>query len=170
MSQLTDFLEKKGGDHKGRYITDIWDFDYFNLENNHDFIQWIFPLNRPSSSKRNSPILSLDEIDYLRKSEVAQESLRKSFSVMLDFWGLVDLGNKIVAHENLSPMNFNHFWIRRGNHNQLRMTRVMTSLAMLGQANLAKKLQQGILEIAKTKAINSETIQHWQRALDFLNE
>ncbi|MDH2998187.1 hypothetical protein A1D22_01300 [Pasteurellaceae bacterium LFhippo2] len=165
MSKLVDFLEQKGPDHKGRMISDIWGFEHFYLESIHDFIQWIFPLNVASNSKRSSPILTEADCEHIRQSEVAQRSLLKSFEIMLDFWNLKQQDNQIVPKQLFDPMNLRHFWIRRTNHNQLRMTRVIKSLAMLGRVDLARQFQQGILEIAKDTAINPETVEIWKKAI-----
>ncbi|MDG6449443.1 opioid growth factor receptor-related protein [Glaesserella parasuis] len=165
MSQILDFLEQKGTDHKGRTIQDIWAFDIFNLEHNHDFIQWIFPLDTPTSSNRFAPILSELDLEQIKKSQIAQYSLQKSLEVMLSFWGLKLENKRVIMAEQLNPNKINHFWIRSKNHNQLRITRVIKSLAILGQLELARQLQQGILEIAKNYAINPETIEFWRSAL-----
>ncbi|KAE9541965.1 hypothetical protein HT665_02600 [Ursidibacter maritimus] len=165
MSQILDFLEQKGTDHKGRTIQDIWAFDIFNLENNHDFIQWIFPLDTPTKSNRFAPILTESDCGQIKKSEIAQYSLQKSLDVMLSFWGLKLENGRVIVAEELDRNRINHFWIRRTNHNQLRITRTIKSLAMLGQLELARQLQQGILEIAKNYAIHPETIEFWQSAL-----
>ncbi|MGX2955532.1 opioid growth factor receptor-related protein [Ursidibacter arcticus] len=165
MSQILDFLEHKGTDHKGRMLQDIWAFDIFNLENNHDFIQWIFPLDTPTKSNRFAPILTGIDCEQIKRSEIAQHSLQKSLDVMLSFWGLKLENEQVIVAEDLDPKKINHFWIRRTNHNQLRITRAIRSLAMLGQLELARQLQQGILEIAKNYAIHSETIEFWRSSL-----
>ena len=45
-----DFLTLKGKDFKGRTLEDIWSFSDKEIEENHDFIQIVFPLNKPSQS------------------------------------------------------------------------------------------------------------------------
>ena len=165
MSQIVDFLEGKGTDNKGRYLSDIWVLPILLLEGTHNFIQWIFPLNQPSHSNRFAPILTEQDCIAIRNSEVAQANLLKSLHCMCQFWGIEIKGNQFVAQEGLDRMKINHFWLRRSNHNQLRMTRVIKSLAMLGQPELAKGFQQGILTIAKDYNINEETLKMWETAL-----
>ena len=45
-----EFLTLNGKDFKGRTLHDIWSFSDKEIEQNHDFIQIIFPLNKPSQS------------------------------------------------------------------------------------------------------------------------
>ena len=41
-----NFLLGKEADFKGRTIQEIWNFSDIQIEENHDFIQLIFPLNK----------------------------------------------------------------------------------------------------------------------------
>ena len=165
MSQIVDFLEGKGADNQGRYLSDIWSFPMLLLEGTHDFIQWMFPLDVPSHSNRLAPLLTQQDCLEIQQSEIAQQNLMKSLHCMCQFWGIDIKDNQFVAQQGLDRMNFNHFWLRRTNHNQLRMTRVIKSLAMLGLPELAKQFQQGILNIAKDYNINQETLAMWKTAL-----
>ena len=45
-----DFLTLKGKDFKGRSLEDIWSFSDEEIENYHDFIQVVFPLNKASQA------------------------------------------------------------------------------------------------------------------------
>lgn len=64
MSQLTDFLEGKAPDHKGRLLSDLWQLDHFNLEYLHDYIQWLFPMDSVSRSNKHAPVLTLTDREY----------------------------------------------------------------------------------------------------------
>ena len=43
-----EFLTLKGKDFKGRSLNDIWSFSDKEIQENHDFIQIVFPLHKPS--------------------------------------------------------------------------------------------------------------------------
>ena len=47
------FLKGLEPDDKGRLIHQIWDFSDAEIEQTHDFIQRIFPLNEPSTMSLN---------------------------------------------------------------------------------------------------------------------
>mgnify|MGYP001188483285 FL=1 len=42
------FLTREGNDFLGRNLQDIWNFSDEKIEQTHDFIQVVFPLNKPS--------------------------------------------------------------------------------------------------------------------------
>ena len=44
------FLTAQEGDFKGRTLEDIWSFSDAEIEYIHDFIQIIFPLDKPSQA------------------------------------------------------------------------------------------------------------------------
>ena len=48
---IVEFLEGSGTDRQNRKLKDIWLMQHSEIENTHDFIQWVFPLNEPSSWK-----------------------------------------------------------------------------------------------------------------------
>ena len=51
------FLEGKIKDYEGRYLNDIWSFDDNKIENVHNFIQWVFPLDQLSKYVSSAPVL-----------------------------------------------------------------------------------------------------------------
>ena len=42
------FLIGEGSDFLGRNLQDIWDFSDEEIEQTHDFVQVVFPINKPS--------------------------------------------------------------------------------------------------------------------------
>ena len=42
------FLLNAEEDFKGRFTSDIWKYSDYEIESHHDFIQLLFPLNKPS--------------------------------------------------------------------------------------------------------------------------
>ena len=44
------FLKNEGVDFKGRSLSEIWKYTDVQIEQNHDFIQVVFPLNKPSAN------------------------------------------------------------------------------------------------------------------------
>ena len=123
-SNITEFLNGTGTDHQGRFITDIWRFDDREIEHNHDFIQWLFPLTEPSMSVFGAPVLDQSDIDIILSNEVARTNVIKSSEWYLDF------------------LKRNEHWIKSYDHNHLRITRTRKSLRLLagdGEANKFRK-------------------------------
>ena len=72
------FLEGKIKDYEGRYLNDIWSFDDNKIENIHNFIQWVFPLDQLSKYVSSAPVLIDEEILEIQQSLKAKENLIRS--------------------------------------------------------------------------------------------
>lgn len=148
MSAVLDFLEQTFGDHQQRRISEIWKWQDEAWDEEHDFIQWLFPLNEKSMSVPNSPVIREPEISKIRDSQKAQESLRRSTERYKEF----------LTREK--------YWKSSHNHNHLRITRVIKSLRMLcgdEQANEFKYWIAGQLG-DKIDRIDLKTKQFWRLA------
>src|SRR6476659_4129666 len=115
------FLEGEGKDGPGRSIDAVLAFDDAAVERIHDFIQWLFPLPEPSRAQPQSPIPSPDEIKVIRASSEAQANLERATGMMTAFY------------------RRNDHWLRSHDHNHLRISRIIHSLALL----LSKEAAQG---------------------------
>ena len=69
-------------------LSDIHGFDFHELEFNHDYIQWLFPLPEPSGANASAPLLSKDDIAAFASDESLRKALLQSFELMLQFYGL----------------------------------------------------------------------------------
>ena len=76
-----DFLTLKGNDFQGRSLEDIWSFTDNEINENHDFIQVVFPLNKPSQSVFHGYYLdSQDIVDQIKNNEFSNQSSSESSS------------------------------------------------------------------------------------------
>lgn len=110
--------------------------NYVELERNHGFIQWLFPIREMGMNWESSP-LELHEITAIRSDERAMERLRESYEIMLDFYGMKlncfwsgELGRKDQGWEG------RYANLERNGHNYLRITRILKSLSELGWDHL----------------------------------
>ena len=165
------FYRGNGRDHRGRSLSDIYGFDFYELEFNHDYIQWLFPLPEPSSASASAPLLSNDDIARFESDESLRKRLLQSFELMLSFFGLelADAG----AVGAMSVRKAQHFderhrvWLHPGNHNFLRISRILRSLTLLGCSSYAAAFLECLEEIyvEKPKVIGDTTIGYWRRAV-----
>ncbi len=73
---LVPFLRGVGPDADGRFHVDILKFSDEELEETHDYIQWLFPLCEPSMAVPGSPYLVDEEvISILKGDEDVQENI-----------------------------------------------------------------------------------------------
>ncbi len=168
---IVAFYLSQRPDSCGRMIEDIWAWDYQKLESTHDYIQWLFPLKQKSRFNANAPVLNNEVIQAFTTNEQLRIRLVKSLKVMLSFYGLqcFEQGNtdieitKSDKYESRKPD-----WISIGNHNYLRLTRILTSLRILGLSNYAQVLFKCLDQIYKqeSRSIGSKTYAFWKSAVE----
>ena len=147
---LLQFYTGQKKDHRDRSISDIWAFDYETLENKHDIVQMMFPSNRLGNffqawvmgvpqNKIIWPQLQSKDIEIFRGVTVTGRRLRanmlRSFETMLGFYGFrYDLSNpnKVTIERGGNFEQRRKVWLNKGNHNFLRIDRILNSLKMVG--------------------------------------
>tara|TARA_B100000212_G_scaffold5473_1_gene4072 strand:- start:5472 stop:5918 length:447 start_codon:yes stop_codon:yes gene_type:complete len=144
-----NFLSKEGKDFKGRTLESIWSFSDEDIERTHDFIQILFPLNKPSESAFHGYYLdSEDLIEQIRSNSIARENILKSSN-----WYLSFLTRNVWL------------WNRNYDHNQLRITRVIECLRLLISEDEADKFYDDVLKIIKdNNKVNQTSLNFWKNA------
>ena len=166
MSRLVDFYRGENTDARGRFLKDIWDWNDNELEQVHDFIQWLFPLPEPSQFNSNAPLLTQEDIVAFKGEEFLRANLRESFVRILTFLGLsLAEGGEVVEGQNISSRTSDVWSVP--NHNWLRITRILRSLKLLGLAAEADALY-GRLEDFYHRGgfpISADTFRYWTEAV-----
>ncbi|MDB2489444.1 opioid growth factor receptor-related protein [Gammaproteobacteria bacterium] len=143
-----NFLLAKESDFKGRMIQDIWNYSDEEIENNHDFIQIIFPLNKKSQSVFHGYYLETDDlVQSLKDDEQVKENILKSSEWFLSF---------LKRHD---------YWKRGYNHNQLRITRVIECLRLVVGQEEANSFYYSIISISNSFNLDKSTVKHWRNAI-----
>lgn len=167
MSAVLDFLRGTGRDDRGRRLAEIWALDDEQLEQRHDFIQWLFPLDTPSAAVPGSPVLAPGDIAAIRRDPALRASLRRSLDRMLAFYGLAWDGDR--ASIRLAPFFALRaaVWIGHGNHNFRRITRILRSLVLAGEREAAQALFKVLRELHAGpygRVIGAQALDFWKRA------
>ena len=134
-SKIVYFLLDNGTDNHRRYLSDLWKKKNFFLETCHDYIQWMFPLNEESQHNSKAPVLTVEEIAFIRSNKTIQENMLRSLDVMLRFYGLERDGKKMQRGKYFEKRRI--WWITKNNHNYLRITRILKSLKLCGLEDYA---------------------------------
>lgn len=165
MSAIVDYYAGRGTDAAGRHLEQVWRFGPAELETRHDFIQWLFPLREPSRYNASAPLLTPADEEAFRREPGLQENLLRSLDVMLGFYGLRRDG-PVVAPADMAAMA-RAPWLAPGDHNHLRLSRIVQSLHILGQEDLARSLQGLLLAIAKAfpDRVAPRTVEVWSNLL-----
>ncbi|WMS87193.1 opioid growth factor receptor-related protein [Pleionea litopenaei] len=161
------FYQHQADDHRARSLIDIWTMTFDELERQHDFIQWLFPLPEPSPINPDAPLLTNEMVLQAMASEEVQQNLLRSFDTMAAFWGFCrddDLQIKPSAH-------FTHQvskWCCDHNHNQLRITRMLRCLTLCGQHGIAANTCQFLLNAIDQQGMSLSQVSavpHWIDAI-----
>ena len=146
MTAVLNFLEGKGTDHRGRSLKSIQSESEQFWSEEHDFIQWLFPLDEKSMSVPTSPVIRQPEIQRIRDSDEAQASLDK---------------NLLRYQQYLKK---DREWHRAYDHNHLRITRVLKSLKLLQDLDRARGFKYWVaLQLGdQIDVINEKTKQYWR--------
>lgn len=164
MSRLIDFHLGSGRDGSGRRLADVRAFSNDELEDHHDFIQWLFPMRTISRFNPSAPTLTDDDIRTFQNTILLRDSLRQSFQVFLAFLGFRMESGRVVPADDFESRA--DLW-RYPNHNWLRITRVLTSLTTLGLESEALALFEALKELRESDrwAIGDDTFRFWESAV-----
>ena len=168
-SAVVAFYRGSGRDHRGRSLADIQEFDFYELEFNHDYIQWLFPLPEPSGANLSAPLLSKEDIAAFQSDQFLRQKLQQSFLRMLQFYGLglVDSDRNAEIVRDASFDERSGLWLTAGNHNFLRISRMLRSLSLLGLGAYARAFLECLETIyaENPTTVGTTTIGYWRRAI-----
>lgn len=165
--KLFDFYCCNGKDHAGRTLKAIQAFNDDHLEMVHDYIQWLFPTATRSQFNFYAPVLDAQLIKTLKNAPTFHLRFSHSLTTILKFWGIGYKNDGGRDGIRILPIELPHDnWFEPGNHNLLRMARVMESCRLLGWENTAISLFEALLELAKNQpgVITPTNIYYWYRA------
>ena len=143
-----NFLTLKGKDFKGRTLQDIWSFSDSEIERRHDFIQIVFPLNKPSQAVFHGYYLdNQDLVSQIKGNKEVTINILRSSRWFFSF------------------LERNMHWNAKIDHNQLRITRVIECLRLLVSDEEADNFYNNVLELIKdNNQVNKKTLNFWKNA------
>jgi hypothetical protein len=151
--------------HPSKYtIQDVWDFSPAKLEKQHDYIQWIFPLRKPSAHVYDIPILNPSEIEVFHTDAELRQRVMRSFRMMIGFYGFMQEDDHVIQGAHFGDRSG---WIYPKNHNLARISRMLESLLLLDFKPEAKALFQALVEIyPEYKWDIGESLSYWKRIME----
>jgi hypothetical protein len=167
MHPLLAFYRGSQPDDRGRFLDDILRRDDAWLESTHDFVQWLFPLREPSRVTPWAPVVDAEVLAGFRQDERLRARLRAAYLRMLAFYGLAESGGGVGKAANWSMRTGN--WFTQGTHNDLRITRILKSLCILGlrqEAGQFLACLEGLRDSEPDCGLGDAAFRHWRAALD----
>jgi hypothetical protein len=138
MTPLLAFYFGSHPDHRGRMLAEIVKQDDDWLETAHDYIQWLFPLTEHSRVIPGAPTLSPSDIKAFRTDALLREHMLVALRRMLRFYGLQYSAGVFTKGANWNDRKSN--WFTEPTHNNLRITRILRSLVLVGLEAEATRL------------------------------
>ncbi|XP_030358543.1 opioid growth factor receptor isoform X2 [Strigops habroptila] len=144
-------------------LLESWWDNYEVLEENHSYIQWLFPLREPGMNWYAKP-LTCREIQAFKKSKEVMQRFIRAYQLMLGFYGIILLNEEtgeLKRAENWAErfQNLNRF-----GHNNLRITRILKCLGEMGYEHY----QVHLVKFFLTETLVKETLPNVKRsALDY---
>ena len=164
---LVQFYRGLAPDDRGRRLEEILAWNDDALEYTHDYIQWLFPITTVGVNP-NAPPANAETIEAFRNDASLRAALGRSLNRMLAFYGLERSGDEIVPRADFAS---HRQWLGAGNHNHLRLTRIMKSLRLLGLEADARALHACLTHIADKerlagrRSISADTVRFWNDAV-----
>ena len=145
---LYKFLKNEEKDFQGRFLSDIWSFTDNEIEDSHDFIQLIFPLDKPSETLHHNIYLKdVNEFLKIKSDKIIKKNIIKSKDWFINF------------------LKRNDQWKLYSDHNQLRITRIIECLRLLISDEEADTFYSLILSMVREETeINEITLDYWSKA------
>jgi hypothetical protein len=167
--RIVPFFRGESPDSEGRMFSDILAWPDEPLEYTHDYIQWLFPTRQMSAFNPDAPIVDDATVSTFNADETLRDSLAAAFQRMAAFYGfevITEVGNvRVVPASNWPTRSKN--WLTRNNHNMLRITRILTSLRLLGLPQMATAFFAALDRVYSSpegKPIGSVTYGFWKSA------
>ncbi len=156
-------------DNRGRTLLELQNQSLSELEQVHDYIQWLFPLPERSAFNPAAPILSNDDIRTIQQNPTIRQRLIASLRTMLRFYGLSLIETPAELQITCAPefASRAEIWLSPGNHNFLRITRILRSLTLLGEAVYAEAFLRCLESVFLrfSGVIGDRTLQFWNNAV-----
>ncbi len=166
---LLAFYCGRGRDDRERLLEDILAFSFDELERTHDYIQWLFPLFERSGANPGAPVLDEATAAAFRSDRALRQQVERSLQLMLRFYGLEVTTARGAERIDRSDRfdERKRTWLTPGNHNFLRLTRILTFLSILRTDELSRALLECLERIAAEfpEIVSEDTLKYWKRAV-----
>lgn len=167
MSEIIDFYTNKPT--KSKYTLNeilAQNDDWF--EACHDHIQWLFPIHTSSRFNENAPIITKEIAHEFSYNLEAVANFDKAVFRMLSFLGIDYKAGVFSLADNY---DFQKYTWNEFNHNSSRITRMLTSMSILGMQIFSIKLYTFMFSNLMGKQHNlAKSLNYWADALNGFNK
>jgi hypothetical protein len=162
---IVRFYRNQITDDRGRLLREIQTWSDSSLEAVHDYIQWMFPLRERSGVNPRAPLLDASTIAAFQTDSELRDQLHASFLRMLRFYGAQFDSGRVTSGANFAVRS--DVWLSPGNHNHLRITRILKCLNTLGLTDDAAAFLEWLMRVHEThpERISESNVHFWRNAV-----
>lgn len=169
-STLVRFYLGEGPDTEGRFLREIRGWDARRLETVHDYIQWLFPTRQRSQFNPNAPSPSAEDVQAFRENERLRTELVASLRQMLAFYGFAyreGEGGRPTIEKAEEWEKRSREWFSPGDHNLLRITRILDCLSTFGLVEQARAFLTALERTCAEQpgVVGARTLEFWRGAV-----
>jgi hypothetical protein len=165
--RILAFFEGVDTDQSGRTIQEVLAMDDYALENEHDYVQWLFPSPEISDANPGAPVVEEETVRAFAARSDLRGTLLRGLHVMLTFYGLelVEQGDELEVREGPDFEEKSFTWLIPVDHNHLRISRILLSLRTLNcQPHATALLAYLELLVARLPhRFKDQTLPTWRR-------
>lgn len=159
------FYLNQGRDIEGRTLLQIQNMNFNKKESCHNYIQWLFPTDQASKFNHRAPQFDMEQFEIFSQNATIKENVKLSFLKMLEFYGLEYQENTMIVQKRSNFDDRAKNWLTKGNHNLLRISRILRSLNLFGLITTAQALQQFLMSLQPHPAITKNNMDFWTKAI-----
>lgn len=148
---IVSFYNSITPDYAGRYLPNILNMGDTWFERVHDFIQVLFPNREPSVINPEAPLLTDEIVEEFRSRPELTANVKRSLNRMIMFYQMDD------EHP---------WWCIKGNHNYLRITRILNTLREFEMRDELLYFYEKLLIIYENNSVDigELTWEYWENA------
>jgi hypothetical protein len=148
-----------------------WWYDYNLLEQEHGYIQWLFPVFESGGMNFLTVPLNKEESKMIRHDLKCAIRVVRSYKMMLNFYGIT------LTNESTGEVEKNNIWETRFYnldchfHNNLRINRILLSLGHLGftryKEPLLRFFEKVIVKEGHLHYSHKSLVYYWQKTIEY---
>jgi hypothetical protein len=159
------FYLNQGPTTEGYRFAQIMSWGEQQLEETHNYIQWLFPIRERSPINPNAPVMSYSMQRQLKNDKRLRGQMTAAFIRMLWFWG-IEFQGRYKGFAIPPGMEYRtERWCTESDHNQLRMSRMLECMSLVGfyiTADLYDFLEKTMNEKG---LVHIDSVDYWRRAV-----
>lgn len=144
-------------------LEELWHLPNIMLNQGYFWIAWLFPVEKPSKWNNLAPAFLPQNTEFFRNNREIQQRFIASFEHIIRYWGIYFEGGELKVTEEVQNRQY---WIRDIGHEDKKISRIIVSLDLCGQPELARQLQKIAVQLGTEKGTpKPETVEIWQNLI-----